>query len=221
MQHDPGIVRTSIVSSSHDLRRLPWRVRYRDGPQLASRFRRLMIAATHRHCRVEFQGPVYIGPGFHLEIPDRGELIIGPKVEFRRGFVCEISASGRVSIGAGSVFTSSALIQCTTSIDIGRRAVFGQALQMADGSHRFRDWTKHLLDQGFEFRPITIGDRAIVHAKCTVVADLGEGAIIGANSFVNKPIPAHCLAGGVPARVLEYFGPPERRPEELDVDRHA
>lgn len=168
-----------------------------------------------------FEGPVRLGPGFHLDIPDRGELIVGPGVDFRRGFVCEISDNGRVSIGAGSIFTSQALIQCSTSIDIGRRAVFGQALQIADGSHRFRDWTQHLLDQGYDFRPLTIGDNAIVHAKCTIVADIGEGAIIGANSFVNKPIPAFTLAGGVPARVLEYFGPPEQRPPGLDIESRA
>jgi acetyltransferase-like isoleucine patch superfamily enzyme len=156
-----------------------------------------------------------------LSIPGRGELIVGMGVEFRGGFVCEVSEGGRVRIGAGSIFTSDALIQCTTSIDIGERAVFGQALQIADGAHRFRDWTRHLLDQGYDFRPITIGDRAIVHAKCTIVADLGEGAIVGANSLVNKPVPAFCLAGGVPARVIEYFGPPDQRPPELDVGRHG
>ena len=209
------------MSRSDALRKLPWRLRYHYGARIASRFRRLAIQATHRHCRVVFEGPAFLGPGFRLSIPGRGELIVGIGVEFRGGFVCEISEGGRVSIGAGSIFTSDALIQCTTSIDIGERAVFGQALQIADGAHRFRDWTKHLLDQGYDFRPITIGDRAIVHAKCTIVADLGEGAIVGANSLVNKPVPAFCLAGGVPARVIEYFGPPDQRPPELDVGRHA
>jgi acetyltransferase-like isoleucine patch superfamily enzyme len=204
-----------------ELRKIPWKLRYEAGAKLASNLRRIAIKLTHTHCRVEFRGPALIGPGFALSIPDQGQLIIGPNVEFRRGFVCEIGATGRVSIGAGSIFTSHALIQCTTSIDIGKRAVFGQSLQMADGAHRFRDWTKHLLDQGYDFRPITIGDGAIAHAKCTIVADIGEGAIIGANSLVNKPIPPYCLAGGIPARVIEYFGPPERRPPQFDVKQHG
>jgi acetyltransferase-like isoleucine patch superfamily enzyme len=180
-----------------------------------------LILATHRHCRVEFQGPVRIGPGFRLDIPDAGELIVGPAVDFRRGFVCEISGDGRVTIGAGSVFTAGALIQCSTSIDIGERAAFGQSVMIADGSHKFRDWTRHLLDQGYNFRPIRIGDNAIVHSKCTIVSDLGRGAIIAANSLVNKPVPAYCLAGGVPARVLEYFGPSDERPATLDPERLA
>lgn len=186
-----------------------------------SHVRRYAVLATHRHCRVEFQGPVYLGPGFHLHIPDRGELIIGPGVDFRRGFVCEISGNGRVTIGGGSVFTSHTLIQCSTVIEIGERCVFGQALMIADGSHRFRDWTRHVLEQGYDYQPIRIGDNAVVMTKVTIAADIGQNAFIGANSLVNRPIPPFCFAGGVPARVIEYFGPPDQRPPELDVGRHA
>ena len=175
----------------------------------------MMIKATHRHCRVEFQGPVYLGPGFHLNIPDAGTLIVGPGADFRRGFVCEISGGGRVTMGAGVTFTSHALIQCSTSIDIGDRVVFGQSVMMADGNHRYRDWTRHLLDQGYDFRPITIEDNAIVMSKCTILADIGEGAIVGAHTLVIRPVPAYTLVGGTPAKVIEYFGPPERQPESL------
>jgi acetyltransferase-like isoleucine patch superfamily enzyme len=207
--------------SKRSLRKLPWVLRYRTGTKLASDVRKLIIMATHRHCRVEFQGPVYLGPGFRLQIPDAGELIIGPGVDFRRGFVCEISGNGRVTIGAGATFTSHSLIQCTTTIDIGKRATFGQSLMIADGAHKFRDHTKHLLDQGYDFHPITIGDNAVVMSKVTIISDIGEGAVVGAHSLVNRPVPAFCFAAGTPVKVIEYFGPPERRPETLDAGRDA
>jgi virginiamycin A acetyltransferase len=184
------------------LRRLPWRLRYRLGARLASEARRLGVLATHRHCTVSFAGPVWIGPGFSLEIPDRGTLRIGAAVQFRRGFVCEISGDGEVVIGDGSIFTSHALVQCSTSIVIGRRCVFGQSVMLADGTHRFRDPTRHLLDQGYAFRPLRICDGAVVMSKCTVTADVGEGTVVGAHSLVTRPLPGHCLAGGVPAVVL-------------------
>ncbi len=191
-----------------DWRRVPWHLRYRVGASVVSRIRQAAITATHRHCRVEFEGPVHLGPGFALRIPDAGTLIVGSGVDFRQGFVCEISGEGRVAIGAGSIFTSHALIQCTTSIDIGKRCVFGQSLMMADGNHRYRDASTHILDQGYNYRPIRIGDGAVITSKCTVLADIGEHAVIGANSVVAKPIPAYSLAAGAPARVIEYFGPP-------------
>jgi acetyltransferase-like isoleucine patch superfamily enzyme len=51
--------------------------------------------------------------------------------------------------------------------------------------------------------------------KCTIINDIGQHAVIAANSVVTKPIPAFCVAGGAPARILDYFGPPESRPTEL------
>jgi acetyltransferase-like isoleucine patch superfamily enzyme len=187
------------------LRRAPWVLRYRVGQRLASSARKLAVEATHQHCRVEFRGPVRLGPGFSLEIPDGGSLVVGSGVDFRRGFVCEISGDGVVTIGDGSIFTSHALIQCTTSIDIGRRCVFGQDLMLIDGKHRFGDPDLHLLEQGYDYRPVRIGDCAIVMSKCTVAADIGAGAVIGAHSLVTRPIPAHCLAVGTPAKPVQYF----------------
>jgi acetyltransferase-like isoleucine patch superfamily enzyme len=173
------------------------------------------VQATHRHCHVEFQGPVRLGPGFALNIPDAGTLVVGAGVDFRRNFYCEISGNGRVTIGAGSVFTSDVMIQCTTTIDIGRRCVFAQAVMVVDGAHRFRDFEVPMLDQGYDYRPVRVGDNAAVMSKSTVAADVGEGAFVGANSVVIRDIPAHCLAVGAPARVVEYFGPPELRPASL------
>jgi acetyltransferase-like isoleucine patch superfamily enzyme len=196
-----------------DLRRLPWKLRYERGAMAASAFRQLAIKATHSHCTVEFRGPAYLGPGFSLMIPDHGSLIVGAGVSFRRGFVCEISESGRVEIGANTVFTSHALIQCTTSILIEEDCVFGQAAMIVDGSHRFRDRDVPMLQQGYDFRPIRIGRGASVMAKCTVIASIGDRAFIGAGSSVTRDIPAYCLAVGSPARVIDYYGPPGAGPE--------
>lgn len=200
-----------------DKRKVPWLLRYYYGGRLASDARRLLILATHRHCHIEFRGPVYIGPGFHLFIPDGGSFIVGAGVQFRRGFVCEISGEGRVEIGAHTTFTSHTLVQCTTEITIGDHCDFGQATLIVDGNHRFRDPDKLLLEQGYDYRSIHIGRGATITTKCTIVADVGERAFIGANSVVTKDIPGYCLATGVPATVKEYFGHPEHRPPGLDV----
>ena len=198
-----------------DWERLPWRLRYIYGVRVASEARRAMIMATHRHTRVEIPRISRLGPGFDLIIPGTGEFVVDDGADFRRGFVAEVNDGGRITIGMGCTFTSFALIQCSTSITIGRRCVFGQNLMIADGNHRFRDHTQHLLDQGYDFRPVTIGDNAVVTSKCTILADVGEGAVIGANSVVTRPVPAFCLAAGAPAKVIEYFGPPELEPLEL------
>lgn len=207
----------SAVPRADDVSRLAWRLRWRTAPRAASRMRILVARATHRHCTVRIPDSVFAGPGFRLEIPGTGTLDVGPGVQFRRGFYCEIDLDGKVEIGADTIFTGETMIQCSTSISIGSRCAFGQATFMADGTHRFRDWTTHMLDQGYDYRPLVIEDGAIVLTKSTVVANIGRHAVIGANSLVNRDVPAYCLAGGVPARVLEYFGPPENRPPGVDA----
>lgn len=195
---------------------LLWRLRYAHAAKLAWRLRRRAVLATHGHADVRIDMPTRLGPGFALWIPEPATFHAGQACDFRRDFVCELGPGGVVEIGAGTVFTSSALVQVSTSLVIGERAVFGQAVMIADGNHRFRDHTQHVLDQGYDFRPLTIGAGAVVMSKCTILASLGEGAVVGAGSVVTRDVPAHCLAIGSPARVVEYFGPPELRPAGID-----
>jgi acetyltransferase-like isoleucine patch superfamily enzyme len=189
------------------LSRVPWFIRYRYGAELASRFRRIAIQLTHRHCRVYFRGRAHLGRGFSLFIPDHGTLIIGDGVQFRRDFYCEILGNGEVVIGDGCVFTEQTSVKCSTRIEIGDGCLFGHVL-IADGNHRFRDPSVPFLGQGYDFRRIRIGRGAVVLSMCTILNDVGERAVIGAGSVVTRPIPPYSLAVGAPARVRESFGAP-------------
>jgi acetyltransferase-like isoleucine patch superfamily enzyme len=100
------------------------------------------------------------------------------------------------------------LLLCTTSIDVGRRCMFGQSTIVVDGQHRFRDLEKPMLEQGYDFTPLTIGDDVTVTTKCTIMADLGTRAFVGANSVVTRPVDPYTVAVGAPARAIEYYGPP-------------
>lgn len=137
---------------------------------------------------------------------------MGPGVDFRRGFVCEIGGEGTVTIGAGTIFTSNALIQCSTSITIGERCAFGQSVLLVDGFHKYTGLDQHWLNQGYDFRPLTIGDGVGVSDKCTVQASIGERAMIASHSAVTRDIPAFTVAAGSPARVVRNFGPEREQP---------
>lgn len=179
----------------------------------------MAIQATHLHCTVDIARPVRLGPGFSLYIPDNGTFVVGAGVDFRSGFRCDIEGDGRVEIGAGTVFTSNTLIQCSTLVSIGTRCAFGQSTLIVDGYHRYQDGDRHWMEQGYDLRPIHIGDGAGISDKCTIQADIGERAMVASGSVVNRPIPPYCLAVGAPARVVRYFGPPEKREEYLAKGR--
>lgn len=197
------------------LRWLPQRIGYHYAWRVGSWLRKQWILARHPHAEVRFGRGVYLGPGFSLFIPHQGSFVVGDRVEFRRDFRAEVSGNGRVTIGDDATFTYSVLIQCSTSIEIGERCQFGQATILIDGQHRFRDITRPMLEQGYDFRPICIEDDATITTKCTIMADVGRRAFVGANAVVTRPVPAYTVAVGAPARPIEYFGPPGEEPAEL------
>jgi acetyltransferase-like isoleucine patch superfamily enzyme len=88
------------------------------------------------------------------------------------------------------------VISCATRIEIGERVGLAQATFVSD-----------------ERGPLRIADDAQVHSKATILADLGERVIVGANAAVTEVMPPHTVVGGVPARVIDYYGPPGREPE--------
>ena len=188
---------------------------YYRGPRLASALRKWWVLLRNPQADIRFEGPVYLGPRFSIHAPNGGSFIVGPGVDFRRGFRCELAPDAVVRIGAGSVFTYDVIVQCGKSIEIGERVMFGQANLVVDGNHRFRDLDRPMLAQGYDLRPLTIEDDATVTTKCTIIASLGRRCFIGANSVVTRDVPPYCIAAGVPARVVEYFGPPGQEPAEL------
>ena len=50
--------------------------------------------------------------------------------------------------------------------------------------------------------PITIGRGAWIGANATVMADVGNDAIVGAGAVVTKPVPPFAIVAGNPARVI-------------------
>ena len=188
---------------------------YGHGPKLASALRKRWATLRNPNARLEFGPGVYAGPGFSIHAPAGGAFTVGAGVEFRRNFRLELGApQARVAVGAGCYFTYDVIIACSTSIDIGERVGLGQCTFVVDGSHRFRDRTKPFKEQGYDYRPLAIEDDAQVHSKVTVVESIGRGAVIGANAVVSRRIPPDTMAAGVPARVLDYFGPPELAPPD-------
>jgi acetyltransferase-like isoleucine patch superfamily enzyme len=214
------ITRTMLTSRFSQLRnrnygRVPWKVTHVELHRLGSSLRRQYLAATHLHANLRIDSSVDIGRGFRLWMPENGTLEIGAGTELRHNTYIEIYGDGVVRIGRRCTCTYYTHIACSTSIEIGEGASLGLSTVILDGNHRFRDVDTHHLDQGYDFRPVTIGHDAMVLSNCTVINDVGHNSVIGANSVVTRPIPPYCIAVGAPARVIEYFGPPEERSPDI------
>jgi acetyltransferase-like isoleucine patch superfamily enzyme len=182
---------------------------------VASRVRRRWILMRHPHAHVRIDPSCYLGPGFSLHIEGPGTFEAGRYCEFRRGFRAEVVGDGRISLGAQCVCSYYTLMQCSTSIDIGDRVMFGQSAIVVDGQHRFRDLTRPMLEQGYDYKPIVIEDDVTTTTKCSIMANIGTRTFVGANAVVTRDLPPYCVCVGAPARPIDYFGPPGMEPEEL------
>lgn len=181
---------------------------YRVGPRLASRLRQRWVQLRNPQATIRFGPGCYLGPRFSLHMPHGGTFLAGAGTEFRRGFRAEFGrGDALVRIGEGCYLTYDVIVACSTTIEIGDRVGIGQAGFVVDGSHRYRDHTKTFLEQGYDYRPLRIESDAQLHSKVTVMADIGERAIIGANAVVTRPVPPFSVAAGVPARVIDTYGP--------------
>lgn len=195
------------------MRSLIVRVGYGWGPRLMSALRKRWVRIRNPHADIRFGEGCFAGPGFWIHAPWGGTFTAGPGCEFRRGFRVELAGpDSRIEIGNSTRFTYDAMIQCAGTISIGDRVLFAQQTFVVDGSHRFRDLERPVVDQGYDLREIRIGDDAAIMAKTTVIASVGERAFVGAGSVVTRDVPAYTVAVGSPAEAIDYFGPPEEVP---------
>lgn len=81
-------------------------------------------------------------------------------------------------------------------------------------------WLSQLEGYPVNFEPIEIGKSVSLAWRVFVLpgTKIGDGAVIGANSLVNRNIPPKCLAVGFPARVVSQF---PYFPKDLSEDEKA
>lgn len=91
------------------------------------------------------------------------------------------------------------------SITIEDNVLFGPAVRLFTGKHRFSDVTVPISVQGVEIpQDIVIRTGSWIGAGTTILpgVTIGRNAVIGAGSVVTRNIPDGALAVGAPAQVI-------------------
>lgn len=122
----------------------------------------------------------------------------------------------RLTIGRNCQIMQMSFLNPARSITIGDDSgIGGDCLLFGHTS-----WLSQLEGYDVDFEPIEIGKSVSLSWRVFVLpgANIGDGAVIGANSVVRQTIPARCLAVGFPARVVSRF--PDF-PRDLSTDEKA
>ena len=131
---------------------------------------------------------------------DLGEGVsMAPNVSFRN--------AERISIGAGSHIGEHSVLWAgnnTGRIIIGEKCLFAPNVTVTASNYGIAQGDVAIMDQPKDERDIVIGDGAWLGANVVVLAGvtIGEGAVVAAGAVVTKDLPALCIAGGVPAKVI-------------------
>lgn len=164
-----------------------------------------------RNDKVQFKGHCYINIG------------VNSKVRIGDGFVCNSglnygleNTESKIRVKDGAVLyigsntgCSSTVIGCYKEIIIGDNVIIGGGCRIADSNFHSLDWNirrDRAIDcSKSKSASIHICNDVFIGARCFIGkgVTIGERSIIAAGSVVVKDIPADCIAGGNPCKVIK------------------
>lgn len=118
---------------------------------------------------------------------------------FRTGLDSNIRIGQRLSMTAGGNFSSS---ECT-SVTIGNDCLFAPNVDIrSDHAHPIFD--RSTGERTNVSSSVEIGHQVWLAPQVVVLpgARVGRGCVVGYRAVVNSNIPEHCIAAGIPARVV-------------------
>ncbi|MEK4509775.1 hypothetical protein EJP82_13380 [Paenibacillus anaericanus] len=139
------------------------------------------------------------------------EISIGSSVFIDHKYWINIIAKGightpKIIIGELCRCEEGLIISVINKIELERNVRIGKYVCISDTDHAYKDIGKPILTQGLTGveGQVWIGEGAVIEQGVVIAGNIriGRGSIIRTNSLVEHDIPAHCIAEGVPARIV-------------------
>lgn len=118
-----------------------------------------------------------------------------------------------IEIGSNCSIGESAHITSINKIIIGDNVLIGKRVLISDNSHG--DTSKGTLLSSLppseriltSKGPTIICNNVWIGENCCILSGvtIGEGTVVAANSVVTKDVPAHCVAAGIPAKIIKHY----------------
>ena len=136
---------------------------------------------------------------------------VGPEAIIEPPFYCDEGKNIRV--GKGFYANYNLVILDAEKVTIGDYVLMGPNVTLCGAAHPIHPLSRN---QNGKFpitrAPITIGDNVWIGANVTITmgVTIGQNTTIAAGAVVTRDIPADCVAGGVPCRVIRAITESDR-----------
>lgn len=140
-----------------------------------------------------------------LDASNNGKIILENGVTLNPYSFLQANNDGFIHIGEGTEINNYTIINSGGKIIIGENVLIGPKVNIISYSHNFTDIKTPIIKQGSSQKKIIIENNVWIGANCTILAGvrIGTGAIIGANSLVNKNILPNTINAGSPCIQLK------------------
>ena len=111
-----------------------------------------------------------------------------------------------IKIGSGTFIGKSCrLIAYNEKINIGENVLIAANSVILTRSHNYSTTNISINKQGYSNKSVDIADDVWIGVNCVILygVKIGQGAIIAANSVVNKDVEPYSIVGGSPAKLIK------------------
>lgn len=175
--------------------------------RLAFRNYKNCVVQLDSNSQLELDGTLTMGykqvRGSHLEtrllLEEGAHMTVNGSFEMYGGSYIRVFKNSQLVVKS-SFINENVQISCGDYIEIGNRCAIGRDVVI-------RSYDGHtILQPGFKIaEPIIIKDHVWIGQGATILkgVTIGEGSIVASGAVVTCDVPARCIVGGIPARIIK------------------
>ena len=135
---------------------------------------------------------------------ESGKLIISNNVKIEENCRFVVAKEGTTKIGDGTVIGCNAIWNGGGNITVGKNCIFSARSSLNANEHNFNK-QKSGKELFFNYGEITIADECFIGINSSIALNtsIGEGAVVGAHSFVNSNLESFSINVGNPAKKIK------------------
>lgn len=160
--------------------------------------------------RLVTDGLCFVGPDVSFEIGRDAKVVLGRWSWIGRG--CKIRVhEGELRIGAKTVVGQDCVWSVFQHVSIGRECIVADRVMFIDFDHAISEVERPIRAQGIWKADVHVGHNVWIGYGAAFLrgSSVGNNAVVGTYTVVNKQFPDDVIIGGGPARILRMRGTPQ------------